>query len=491
MKHSLLILFFFVFSQTLLAKDLGYRYQDGKCINAKGEQGYNPQYFGQCGNLSGVVLGNFDLRGVDFSGSLLENVIFSGSQLDEVNFTGCNLQGANLSGVSANGVDFTRANLKGVRLKNAKLGNSYFQYTNFESVNLEKVIFDYSEFHSVNLKNTTLSEASFNKSTIVASDFSGANGEAVDFSKTKISNTNFSKSHMNSSQFSNSILTEVTFVKAELKQVSFNNSTLNKVDYSEADLRSSSFDKTKNWETSKFFKALFNKQALLPFDIEEAQNKYGMLFQNLSVFVIWSEEGNTLDHFKSLLDRNSVNYEISKGNEDTFTGESIADHTSVIYLASRVGNCSNVGQDLPEKGQKALVDFVKNGGQFIYTEWVACSTSYNELQFMRDLVIIDRNSESGGSITLTPAPEQKNHPIWKDLPDRFEIEAHFNVGQTMMFAEQPAQALVKDENGYDQVSVRNFGTGQIVGFGIACNERHRCMENKNVQKLFMNALKMN
>ena len=52
-------------------EDLGFRYQDGKCVNEAGEEGRNPGYKGECGNLQGEDLQGLPLDGIDFSGANL------------------------------------------------------------------------------------------------------------------------------------------------------------------------------------------------------------------------------------------------------------------------------------------------------------------------------------------------------------------------------------------------------------------------------------
>ena len=52
-------------------QDLGFRYRDGKCVNEAGEEGMNPEYPGECGDLKGANLAELPLDGVDFSGANL------------------------------------------------------------------------------------------------------------------------------------------------------------------------------------------------------------------------------------------------------------------------------------------------------------------------------------------------------------------------------------------------------------------------------------
>ena len=51
------------------AGDLGFRYQNGQCVNSQGMAGLNPSFFGPCADLRGAILGHLNLDGIDFSGS--------------------------------------------------------------------------------------------------------------------------------------------------------------------------------------------------------------------------------------------------------------------------------------------------------------------------------------------------------------------------------------------------------------------------------------
>ncbi len=45
----------------------GFRYVDGKCQNDAGEEGMNPGYKGECGDLQGEDLQELPLNGIDFA----------------------------------------------------------------------------------------------------------------------------------------------------------------------------------------------------------------------------------------------------------------------------------------------------------------------------------------------------------------------------------------------------------------------------------------
>lgn len=83
-------------------------------------------------DLSGVHLGNADLRWADFSGANLEGTIFINADLRWANLEGADLSMSDLSGANLYG-----ANLKGTKLVGAKLFGTNLAESNFDSSSLQ------------------------------------------------------------------------------------------------------------------------------------------------------------------------------------------------------------------------------------------------------------------------------------------------------------------------------------------------------------------
>jgi uncharacterized protein YjbI with pentapeptide repeats len=98
------------FSGSVRASDRGYRFDPstGGCQNSAHQQGLNPDYLGECGDLRGAYLFEADLHGVNLRGANLDRAHLSGA-----NLRGADLRGANLSGAYLYKADLREADLRG------------------------------------------------------------------------------------------------------------------------------------------------------------------------------------------------------------------------------------------------------------------------------------------------------------------------------------------------------------------------------------------
>lgn len=110
-------------------EDRGYRYDSasGGCQNDEGQQGYNPGYVGECGDLTEHRFEDKSLKGANFRGALLKKVKFSGFDLSEADFEGANLERANFFNANVAYADFNCANLERANFSNAIAQNANFQ----------------------------------------------------------------------------------------------------------------------------------------------------------------------------------------------------------------------------------------------------------------------------------------------------------------------------------------------------------------------------
>lgn len=59
-----------------MAEDRGFRYAGGRCVDGSGQEGLNPQYLGQCGDLPGMDFSGQDLTGKDLRGAVATGADF-------------------------------------------------------------------------------------------------------------------------------------------------------------------------------------------------------------------------------------------------------------------------------------------------------------------------------------------------------------------------------------------------------------------------------
>lgn len=174
-KIFFLLLCFFI-SPLIQAKDFGFRYKNGKCVDQNGKSGLNTGYLGQCTDFRGAIFGNIKLDGMDFSGS--------------------NFEGADLRGVSFVGTTFVGTNLKFVQLEGADLSKA-----NFTEVNLTGVDFSKLKAEGAVFKNAMLNEVTFKSSQLKDADFSGASLENANFRKTDLKGAKTNQANLKNATF--------------------------------------------------------------------------------------------------------------------------------------------------------------------------------------------------------------------------------------------------------------------------------------------------
>lgn len=387
------------------ARDLGFRYKNGVCVDQAGKTGLNPGFFGQCADLRGASI--------------------HGLNLDEVDFSGSDFEGLSLHRTSLKSAIFVKVNLKQVEFEGADLSNADFSYSDFSDV-----------------------------------DFLKLNAPDADFRHSNLNKAKFHYAKLNGSNFSNAILES-------------------------ADLRFANLSDIKMVDT-RFSKAIFNKHTLLPFSKEVAE-KLEMNFRNSGqVLIVWDVQDQNFQALVAALKAADADVDLWPVIETEFRGGDLSKYTAIIHFDGRVGNCNL--KDVPEEGQLALVKFVKDGGTFVQTEWSTCRYFVGkQLQNMREILLFDRVRESSGQINMKRESGSETHVLLAGI-EEFSFKAHFNVGQVHSFSTNPSTLLMSGDNDNPMVATRYVGNGRVVGFGFTCNDAFTCMNDKNIQRLFINAV---
>ncbi|MEN8179574.1 MAG: hypothetical protein ABFS39_13295, partial [Pseudomonadota bacterium] len=170
------------------------------------------------------------------------------------------------------------------------------------------------------------------------------------------------------------------------------------------------------------------------------------------------------------------------------TNPPLTDFDCVIHLN---GNTYQV--PLPVTAQTALVDFVRNGGGFIGSQWNGYERATNRQVDMNDLVLQlwpgPRNCGSCSQAWLTVAG-QESHPVLDGIPSEFSFSADgHSDGQQVQFDVDPSTVLMRSNYGGPAVLVREFAEGRVVNFAHADNYFGigRALQDLNIQKLYTNA----
>lgn len=146
-------------------------------------------------------------------------------------------------------------------------------------------------------------------------------------------------------------------------------------------------------------------------------------------------------------------------------------------------------------GVSILDSYVQNGGGgFITSE---NSAAQMEIGFglglsptMRNLMLIRRDSGHGAlDLTVSVAPGQASHPLWRSLPSSFTVNSGGLVGPVNTYSADPATAIATDDLGSDAVAVREYGAGRAVAFKFAGNSGGAdTLSNPDLQQLYVNAV---
>ena len=154
----------------LAQEDLGFRYREGKCVNADEEEGLNPGYVGECGGLRGVELSRQVLEGLDLSGADLH-----GANLRGTNFKNAILVGAQIRNAHLESADLRGADLRGARLDLSLMVNADLSGANLEGANLNRTRFIRSILRDANMVRADARRADFSGADLSFADLTGAN----------------------------------------------------------------------------------------------------------------------------------------------------------------------------------------------------------------------------------------------------------------------------------------------------------------------------
>jgi hypothetical protein len=153
-------------------------------------------------------------------------------------------------------------------------------------------------------------------------------------------------------------------------------------------------------------------------------------------------------------------------------------------------------QSLPVASQEALVDFVRNGGGFIASQWDGYERVIGTQTDMNDLVLqlwshgTSDNCEAC-NMTYTTVAGQEGHPVLAGIPSPFDFYADgHDAGEQVIFAVDPSTVLMTSTSGGPAVLVREFEEGRVVNFGHAANylNEDQTLQDPNILSLYNNSV---
>lgn len=494
-----------------LASDLGFRFRDGKCVNSQEEIGLNPSFFGPCSDLRGVTLYNLNFEGVDFSGSQfsssdLQRISFKRANLTGVNFERAILLGVNFDESQVHMVNFQRTTLRKVSFSEADIQKSSFvdsdlrandlnyvrieecdlTRANFSEAQLEEIEIQNSKLIDTNLENANLRKSKIESSQLVRTKFFGSNLELANISDAQGEDVNFLRASLK-----NAIIFKSKLIRSKLNAVALMNATISYTDFSHSVMKST--DLTGVHLQDVILKDVnYSARTKLPFSQEKAR-EFGMILSITKlVLILWDELNDYVRNFAEGLEKISegeIKTVMSPSSETQFAGQySLVDYDAVIHFNGKDGASSDV--DLPESGQKAIVEYVQNGGTFIYGEWQAFAVKEGRYRFMRDTVLFSEKSIDEGAMTVTFSSDGMKSPIFNGLSNPVRVNlTNYNQGSVVPFEQNPVEVLATDSEGNPVIGTRKYGNGLVVGFSFTCTFRKMtCLNEESIRRLYSNAV---
>jgi hypothetical protein len=208
------------------------------------------------------------------------------------------------------------------------------------------------------------------------------------------------------------------------------------------------------------------------------------------VLLLWDVRNEQTEGLARTLRNAGVQVTFSQTNGPGFNGENppLKGFDVVVHL-----NGTTWMTDMPESGQRALVEFLESGGGYVHHEWNAYQLSVGQLQKLRPLILFDRTSGYAGEITLTKVEAPRAHPVVWEVPRSFTMQGSSNIGHVHVFDPEPAMVLARDSHGNDAIAVREHALGRIVGFHHGGNweyaSRPTILETGSARRLFVDAVR--
>jgi hypothetical protein len=208
-----------------------------------------------------------------------------------------------------------------------------------------------------------------------------------------------------------------------------------------------------------------------------------------TVLLLWDSKGPPTEALIQTLQDSGVKVVLSDTNEGHWDGTnpSLAGMDVVVHL-----NGTTWQVEMPKSGQKALVDFVRDGGGYVHHEWNSYQLSVGQMLAMREIILFDRTSGYAGEITISRYETQGVHPVTWEVPPTFKMNGSCNIGKVHVFTQNPVTVLARDQNGNDAVAIRELGRGRVVGFHHGGNwqwHAGKILDSQDARRLFVDGVK--
>lgn len=483
------------------AKDMGFRYRGGKCVNERGEEGLNTSYLGQCSDLRNVMFARVHLDDIDFSGSQFTNSDLQQSTFDRSILDGTNFDSTNLAGASFNESKIRGASFKSVQIKNIKIAEADIRGVDFKGVDFSGVVLSFAKFQECDFSGTKfngaiLDGAEFVGSQLKSVNFSGANFHGAKLDSAVLDGADFSGADLSDATLRGTSGRSVNFRGANFQRASLERALLPQANLRDSKLSAANLEGA-NIEASDIRSAdlsgarvngailkdvVYGTRTILPFSEDVAKSRGMKIKSAARLLIIWDEKSTYLASLTSALQAEEAEVILSSTVESSFSdAEVLKSVDAVLHLNTQTYNA-----DMPLIGQKALVEFVKNGGIFLHMEWNSYELTNGRMIAMRDLTLFDYiKGTPTRDFALVPVPEQMKHPVLRGITENIVITDASVTGTAHVFAEQPSVVLMRGSKGGNVVVAREWGAGKVIGFGFTAEAT---LANPGLHKLILNAI---
>ncbi|MFM9888410.1 MAG: PKD domain-containing protein [Burkholderiales bacterium] len=162
----------------------------------------------------------------------------------------------------------------------------------------------------------------------------------------------------------------------------------------------------------------------------------------------------------------------------------LSDFDVVVHLDG-----TTFDRPMPIATQRALVQFVRDGGGFVGAQWLGFEERTGIQREMFDLVLMGYNvgQMNCSTCTLTVEPGQERHPVLSGIPATFTVTGGFWDVSPKDFPVNPPTLLMRID-GANAVLARQVDQGRVVNFTAAVNFSPLLVANPRITQLYVNAV---
>lgn len=486
------------------AEDLGFRYNGSACVDKNGNQGLNPSFFGQCGDMRHLTVRNANFDGTDFSGAVFDGAdfqmtSFNGATLSYASFVGTDLTGCPMTNALIQSTNFSKAILVNVHFAGANIQSSNFSGTNLSGIAFSTMTLTYNSFKGANMSGAALDGADLSGSDLTSANLKGANCQSGKLSGATLDHADFTGANLTGASltsatgsltiFKTALLRQANLTGAKLLNANMHGAQMDQAKLNDGDFRNSDLGHASlphaDLTGANLSGVRIDRITVLPIDSSTALSLGMTIDTTVKLFVIYDGTNDTyLLPFLASLDKLGVDTIISPEDHATFKGDvDLTEYDAVLHL-----NANEYSSTMPAAGQTALVSFVQGGGVLINTGSVAYGAANGYLTQMKDLALLTYTGASNlTNVALTP-PANTASPVLNGMTFPLTVTSWYVVtGKLVVFTNNPSTVLLNDPNMNPVLVQRDLGAGHVIEMAACYPGSPYCLGDSNIATIVANA----